>query len=160
MYDICEDDLSGQATRDLLAFHIAEAHANSPPGSVFALDLTGLQKPGITVWTLWDGVHILGVGALKELGEGREELKSMRTHPDQLRKGVADRLLDHIIVEARARGLQLRSLETGSGPAFEPALALYRKRGFVDGEAFSDYSRSAFNQFPSAIVVSRQALMC
>lgn len=37
--------------------------------------------------------------------------------------------------------------ETGSGPAFDPALALYRKRGFVDGEAFSDYVRSPFNQF-------------
>jgi putative acetyltransferase len=39
------------------------------------------------------------------------------------------------------------SLETGSGPAFDPALALYRKYGFVDGEAFSDYQPSAFNQF-------------
>ena len=39
------------------------------------------------------------------------------------------------------------SLETGQGPAFEPALALYRRRGFVDGEAFADYVRSPFNQF-------------
>ena len=39
------------------------------------------------------------------------------------------------------------SLETGSGPAFEPALKLYRRRGFVDGEAFADYRRSTFNQF-------------
>ncbi len=39
------------------------------------------------------------------------------------------------------------SLETGSGPAFEPALALYRKRGFVDGEPFGEYVRSDFNQF-------------
>jgi putative acetyltransferase len=39
------------------------------------------------------------------------------------------------------------SLETGSGPAFEPALALYRRRGFQPGEAFGDYEVSAFNQF-------------
>ena len=45
---------------------------------------------------------------------------------------------------AKATGL---SLETGRGPAFEPALALYRKRGFTDGEAFGDYVRSEFNQF-------------
>ena len=147
MYEIRKDDLSTPAVRDLLAFHLAEAHANSPLGSVFALDLTGLQRPEITVWTLWDGVDILGVGALKELGEGRGELKSMRTHPDHLRKGVAARLLDHIIDEPRARGLRQLSLETGSGPTFEPALALYRKRGFVEGEAFSDYQRTAFNQF-------------
>jgi putative acetyltransferase len=39
------------------------------------------------------------------------------------------------------------SLETGRGPAFEPALALYRRRGFVDGAAFADYEQSDFNRF-------------
>jgi putative acetyltransferase len=39
------------------------------------------------------------------------------------------------------------SLETGSGEAFEPALALYRRRGFTDGPAFADYVASDFNQF-------------
>jgi putative acetyltransferase len=46
-----------------------------------------------------------------------------------------------------ARGLTRLSLETGSGPAFDPALTLYRRRGFVDGEAFGGYVRSDFNQF-------------
>ena len=71
----------------------------------------------------------------------------MRTDPKHLRKGVAALLLEHIIGEARRRGLRQLSLETGSGPAFDPALALYRKRGFVDGGAFGDYERSDFNQF-------------
>jgi putative acetyltransferase len=71
----------------------------------------------------------------------------MRTHPDHWRKGVALHLLDHSIAEAQKRGWRRLSLETGSGPPFEPALALYRKRGFVNGEAFSDYRPSAFNQF-------------
>ena len=61
------------------------------------------------------------------------------------RRGFAAALLEHIVGEARACGLRRLSLETGSGPAFEPALALYRKRGFVDGEAFADYVRSDFN---------------
>ena len=39
------------------------------------------------------------------------------------------------------------SLETGSGSAYEPALALYRRCGFVNGERFGDYEASAFNQF-------------
>jgi len=39
------------------------------------------------------------------------------------------------------------SLETGSGPDFEPALALYRRRGFVEGAAFGDYVSCPFNQF-------------
>jgi putative acetyltransferase len=71
----------------------------------------------------------------------------MRTHPDHLRKGVAAYLLDNIIATARARGLSRLSLETGSGPAFDAAVALYRKHGFVDGDAFAPYTPSAFNQF-------------
>jgi putative acetyltransferase len=141
------DDLSSDATRGLLALHLAGMHASSPPGAVFALDLSGLQSPAVTVWTAWDGDAIAGIGALKALDGASGEIKSMRTHPEHLRKGVAAALLEHIIGVARSRGYARLSLETGSGPAFEPALALYRKRGFVDGDAFGDYVRSDFNQF-------------
>jgi len=147
MFDIRKDDLSGAATRNLLALHLAGMHASSPPGHVFALDLSGLQSPDITVWTAWRGNDIAAVGALKELGGSRGELKSMRTHPAHLRQGAAAFLLDHMIAEARRRGLQRLSLETGSGPAFEPAIALYRSRGFTDGDPFADYVPSDFNQF-------------
>ncbi|PXA82985.1 N-acetyltransferase [Nostoc sp. 3335mG] len=122
-------------------------HANSPADSVFALDLSGLIVPEVTVWGVWDGDMLVGIGALKMLGSGGAEIKSMRTHPDHLRRGVAAALLDHIVSEARQRGLARLSLETGSGPAFDPALALYRKRRFSNGEAFGDYAPSAFNQF-------------
>jgi putative acetyltransferase len=141
------DDLTHPQTRALLRLHLAGMHASSPPGSVFALDLSGLQQPDITVWTAWFDDSIAGIGALKHLNGRCGEVKSMRTHPDFLRRGVAAALLEHIIATARARGMQRLSLETGSGPVFEPALALYRRRGFVDGEAFGDYVRSEFNQF-------------
>lgn len=148
MFEIAEDDLSGEATRALLRLHLAGMQANSPPGSVFALDLSGLRAPGVTVWSVRRGDRVVGIGALKALGDGASgEVKSMRTHPDHLRQGVAQRLLDHMIGVARRRGWRRLSLETGSGEAFEPALALYRRRGFVDGEAFADYTPSAFNQF-------------
>ena len=147
MFEVRNDDLSGEGTLRLLALHLAGMHANSPPDSVYALDLSGPKAPSITVWSVWDGNEVVGIGALKELGNGSAEVKSMRTHPDHLRRGVAALLLNHMVAEAKARGLTRLSLETGSGPAFEPALALYRKHGFVDGEAFSDYQASAFNQF-------------
>lgn len=70
----------------------------------------------------------------------------MRTHPDFLRQGLAAALLETIIAHARDEGLSVLSLETGTGPAFEPALALYRKRGFTNGEAFADYTLTDFNQ--------------
>jgi putative acetyltransferase len=60
---------------------------------------------------------------------------------------VAAAILDHIIQEARARGLTRLSLETGRGEAFEPALALYRSRGFENGSIFADYPPSDFSQF-------------
>lgn len=145
--DILEDDLSGELTRELLRLHLAGMDANSPAGHVFALDLSGLKAPNVTVWTAWSDGRIAGIAALKELGDGTAEVKSMRTHPSFLRQGVGAALLEHIISVARSRGLSRLSLETGSGAAFQPAIALYRKRGFLEGEAFAGHVRSEFNQF-------------
>lgn len=147
MISIRPDDLSGAETRALLALHLAGMNANSPPDKVCALDLSGLSAPGITVWSAWIGDAIAGIGALRRLGDGTGEVKSMRTHPDHLRKGVAAAILEVVIIAARTEGLIRLSLETGSGPAFEPGLSLYRRRGFVSGDAFGDYQASSFNQF-------------
>ncbi|MDB5736775.1 MAG: acetyltransferase, family, partial [Sphingomonas bacterium] len=106
MIDICEDDLSGEATRALLALHLAAMRENSPPGSVFALDLSGLRAPGVTVWTAWRGSAVAGIVALKTLRDGGGEIKSMRTHPDDLRQGVGAALLRHVIAQAHAQGLK------------------------------------------------------
>ena len=145
--DFRQDDLTADPVRALLALHLAGMLADSPPGFFFALDLSGLQARGVTVWTAWDGEALLGVGALKVLGDGSGEIKSMRTDPAHLRKGVGAAMLEHIIAAGRSLGLHRLSLETGSGPAFEAALALYRKRGFEPGAAFADYRPSPFNQF-------------
>ena len=147
MFDIREDDLSEPQTRALLAIHLAGMHANSPPSHVRALDLSGLQGPEVTVWSAWHDDRVAAIGALKMLADGNGEVKSMRTHPDFLRTGAGAAILETIIAAATAQGARRLSLETGSGPAFEPALALYRRRGFIDGEAFADYERSSFNQF-------------
>jgi putative acetyltransferase len=147
MLVIREDDLSGQQTRELLALHLSGMHASSPPGHVFALDLSGLRTPDVTVWSAWRGSAIASIGALKALGDGSGEIKSMRTHPDHLRQGAGAAILHHIIGEAHRRGLKRLSLETGSGEAFDAALAMYRMRGFRSGGAFSDYVASDFNQF-------------
>ena len=147
MFQIRQDDLTGEATRALLALHMAGMLADTPPEFAFVLDLSGLQRPEITVWTVWDGDAVAGVGALKDLGDRTGELKSMRTAPAHLRKGVAAALLDHLIAEGRRRGYRRLSLETGTAAAFDPAVALYRSRGFQSGEPFADYEPSAFNQF-------------
>ena len=147
MFEVREDDLSSTQTRDLLALHMAGMQANSPPAGVFALDLSDLQIPKVTVWSAWREDRIASIGALKMLGKAAAEVKSMRTHPDFLRMGTAAAVLDQIISAASARSLNRLSLETGSGPSFEPALTMYRRRGFANGPAFGDYLPSAFNQF-------------
>ena len=144
---ILPGDFENAQVLALLRFHLADAHANSPPGSVNAFDLSRLKTPDISVYTAWRDGGLLGMAALKQLGAATGEIKSMRTDPTHLREGVAAALLDHILGVARARGYRRLSLETGSGEAFEPALALYRKNGFVNGEAFGGYDATSFNQF-------------
>jgi putative acetyltransferase len=140
-------DFADDRVKALLTRHLEGMHANSPPGHVFALDWSGLQKPEISFYALWDGDALLGCGALKELEPRAGEIKSMRTADAHLRRGVGAAILDHIIAEARRRGYTRLSLETGSGPPFEPALTLYRKYGFIEGGAFGDYVKSPFNRF-------------
>ena len=115
-WEFREDDLSAGATRDLIRLHLEGMHAHSPPGSVFALDFSGLKAPNVTVWSAWHGDKIAGIGALKDLGDGTGELKSMRTHPDFLRRGLAAALLEHIICAAQARGMSLLSLRRAAAP--------------------------------------------
>jgi len=144
---IVEDDLSDESVHELLKIHLAGMHASSPPENVFALDLSGLKRSEITVWTSRIQGVAIGCGALKEIDDVSGELKSMRTHPDHLRQGIGRAILEHILSVARARGYKRLSLETGSGPAFEPALSLYRSYGFEAGGAFGDYKESDFSQF-------------
>jgi putative acetyltransferase len=141
------DDLSGAPTRALVRLHLESMRAATPVEFSFALDLSGLQAPDITLWSAWQGERIAGIAALKQHDHALGEVKSMRTHPDFLRHGIATMLLEHIIAVARARGLTQLSCETGTGPSFAAAVALYRKHGFVDGGPFADYAPSAHNQF-------------
>ena len=141
------DDLTGPEVAGLLTLHMREMRAHSPVESCHALDLTGLRSPEIAFWTVWDGQSLMGCAALREIDAGHGEIKSMRTAPEHLRKGVARSLMIHILGVARDRGYIRLGLETGSGPAFAPALALYRSFGFVDGEAFGDYRPDPFLHF-------------
>lgn len=133
------DDLSGNEVAVLISEHLQGMTEHSPPESIHALDLSQLKTPDITFWSAWEGETLLGCGALKELDPQHAEIKSMRTSSAHLRKGVAKRILQHIIEEAKKRGYKRVSLETGSMEAFEPAKRLYKNFGFDYCEPFSDY---------------------
>ncbi len=144
---ITPDDLTGPEIRDLLQTHFAGMLANSPKDSCHYLDFEGLKGPGVTFWSIWDDDALMGCGAMKELDARHGEVKSMRTHEAHLRKGAGAAMLGHIIATARARGYQRLSLETGSGPAFDAAHALYLRYGFEYCPPFGDYKEDPFSRF-------------
>jgi putative acetyltransferase len=122
-------------------------HASSPAGCVHALDVDALRQPGVTFWSAWIGDEIAGCGALKQLDEKRGELKSMRVADTFLGQGVGRALLEHLMAEARRRGMEELWLETGSSDPFVPAIRLYESAGFARCGPFADYVENPFSVF-------------
>lgn len=151
MMTIRPDDLTGPEIRALLAEHLDSMHSLSPPESVHALDLDGLRRPEVTFWSVWSRDALVGCGALKELDAKHGEIKSMRTAGAHRRSGVARAMVKHIIAEARTRGYERLSLETGSLPAFVPARRLYASFGFVPCGPFADYGLD-----PNSVFMTRR----
>ncbi len=141
------DNLERPQVLALLEEHLQDMYATSPPESVHALDVSKLKLPSITFWTGWDGEQLLGCVAMSQLEDGHAELKSMRTTPSARKQGVASRLLNHVIEQAKHQGIQRLSLETGSMAFFEPARRLYEKHGFVYCEPFGDYQPDPNSRF-------------
>lgn len=146
--------------------HLAGMCAASPPECVFALDLDGLRRPEITFLTAWrlpadaepgaepEAVgELVAMGPLKELTPtiategGHGELKSMRTSTRHLRQGAAHAVLTELLKLARERGYARVSLETGSTPPFDAAIAMYRRFGFEECGPFADYRVNPFSRF-------------
>ncbi len=137
--EIRVDDLTGPEIIDLLREHLHSMTLHSPPESIHALDLPALRQPEITFWTVWQDNELMGCGALKELDPEHGEIKSMRTATSHLRQGVASRLMQHILDEAKRRSYRRLSLETGSMEAFAAARELYSRFGFRYCGPFADY---------------------
>lgn len=141
------DDLRGPQVAALLQEHLDDMAKHSPPESVHALDLEKLRQPDVSFWCVWDGDNLAGCGALKALDDKHAEIKSMRTSSAHLRRGVAAKLLTHILEDATRRGFEQLSLETGSMQAFEPARQLYENFGFAECEPFADYAPDPYSIF-------------
>ena len=150
--EITTDDATHPDVLALLEEHLVDMYASSPPESVHALDYDELRAPDVTFWTAWEGEELLGCGALKKLDPTHGEIKSMRTSRNQLRKGVAAAILEHIVVVARERGYERLSLETGSGGPFEAALRFYEKHGFDYCEPFANYVPDPFSRFMTRLL--------
>ncbi len=135
------------AVAPLLAAHVAEQRAGTPAGFSFALDGAALAGPDVTFFTAWEGDTLAGMGALKRLDDVTGEVKSMRSTPAARGRGAGRAILSAIVAEARALGLTALYLETGTTPAYDAAVRLYTRAGFVPCGAFADYRPSPHNRF-------------
>ena len=145
-FAIRKDDLTDPQVLALLDYHLAEMVRVSPPDGVNALPVDGLRDPEVTFYTLWLADELAGFGALKRVADDHAELKSMRTAPAFLRRGVGEAILRHLIEAARDYGFQRLSLETGRTADYDAARGLYRKYGFSDCPPFADYRDDGFSQ--------------
>ena len=144
---IAVDDPRADDVRLLLERHLGFANDHSPPEDVHALDVEALAHPSVTFVAYRAGGTLLGVGALKELGDGHGELKSMHTAVAARGRGIGGAIVAHLVSLARSRGLTRLSLETGTPDAFAPARSLYARHGFVECGPFGDYAPSAYSTF-------------
>ena len=142
------DDPRKADVRELLERHLTFCLSETPPEHSFALDVDALAQPGVAFFTYRDpDGTVLGMGAIKELDPGHAEIKSMHTAAEARGRGVGRAVLDHLLSEARSRGYQRVSLETGTTPGFTAARAMYVSRGFVPAEPFAQYFRTGDNTF-------------
>jgi len=124
----------------LLGRHLDFARSTTPPELVFALDVEGLADPSVTLCGVREpGGTLLAIGALKDLGDGHAEIKSMHTASEARRRGVGRLLVDHLLDLARQHGHTRVSLETGTGDEFAAARCLYEAVGFQRCEPFAGY---------------------
>lgn len=144
-FAITADALEDAEVLALLQLHLDEMHGNSPACKVHAMPAERLRAPDVTFFAARVDGELAAVGALKDLGDGTGELKSMRAAPAWRGKGAGEAILLHLIAEAQARGYRWLGLETGRGPVFEPAHALYRKHGFAPCPAYADYVLDDFS---------------
>lgn len=144
---ILAGELKHPSVQALLAEHVAEMRGASPPESSHALDIDAFHDGTIQLFTAWEAEQLLGCGALKRLKHQEAEIKAMRTTEAARGRGIGQAILEHLIVEAQAAGIQRLNLETGSQAFFAPARRLYTRHGFTECGPFADYTEDPNSVF-------------
>lgn len=119
--------------------HTQAMHADTPPESIHMMSADALAHPDIAFFVMRDDGRPVGMGAVKRITPDHAELKSMHILHEDRGRGLAQTMLDHLIVMARADGITRLSLETGSQPSFEAARRLYFAAGFEECGPFEGY---------------------
>ena len=135
-----EGNFDNPEVNNLLKKHFLELRSVSPPGSTHVLDVEGLKDPSIKFWSLWENEKLIGCGALKFLDSQHGEFKSIRVADEFRKKGFGEKIIFHLIEEAKKLKIKKISIETGSGNFFKSARELFKKFGFEPCEPFAHYT--------------------
>lgn len=103
------------------------------------MDASELTAAGAVLYSLSDAGTVVGIGALKPLGAGHGEIKSMHVAAEARGRGASKALLEALLDKARTDGMTRLSLETGVEDVFAPARRLYARYGFEECPPFGDY---------------------
>ena len=134
-----EGNFDNSEVNNLLKKHFIELRSVSPAGSTHVLDLEGLKDPTIKFWSLWENEELIGCGALKFLDNQHGEFKSIRVADKFRKKGFGEKIIFHLIEEAKKLKIKKLSIETGSGNFFKSARELFKKFDFEPCEPFAHY---------------------
>jgi len=134
-----EGNFDNSEVNNLLKKHFIELRSVSPAGSAHVLDIEGLKDQSIKFWSLWENNKLVGCGALKFLEKNHGEFKSIRVADEFKKKGIGERIINHLIEEAKKLKISKLSIETGAGDFFLPARNLFSKFGFKSCPPFAHY---------------------
>jgi putative acetyltransferase len=114
----------------------------------FQMTVEEMAEATLTLFVARDGDgRAVGMGALKEHGDGLGEVKRMYTLPQVRGQRIGARLLERIEALAREKGLSRLVLETGEASGFESAWRVYERGGFARCGAVLDYPDSGWSRF-------------
>jgi putative acetyltransferase len=147
-----EGNFDNYKVHDLLVKHFIELRSVSPQGSAHVLDISGLKDASIKFWSLWDEDKLIGSGALKFIDKGHGEFKSIRVNDKFRNKGNGQKVINHLINEAKKLDIKKLSLETGAGKFFTPARKLFIKSGFKTCNPFSHYREDINSVYMSMLI--------
>ncbi len=131
---------------------VAELNAHlmplTPREFQFQLTVEQMADHTVTLFVARDqSGRSVGMGALKDHGDGLGEVKRMYTLPAVRGQRVGAALLARIEDLARREGISRLVLETGEAEGFAPAYRVYERGGFQICGAVLDYPDSGFSRF-------------
>ena len=120
-----------------------------PQDDIYALSLDELCADNVKFYVAVCNRNVIGCAALS-IADSYGELKSMFVEGKERGRGVAQQLLNHIILQAKLQNLNCVKLETGF--ELNAAVTLYKKNGFTFCERFGDYLQNETSVYMEKII--------